>query len=421
MATINDYSRAPSVSTSGLCAVRNALTALWETSGRCVSWARLSTVSITRKSVSATSSLPLPFCWLGGIEALILQLRSFPWSNRHLLTPEQYDQLFTMHGHKDDDLPLCRAGLVHWVSPIICGRCCWGSARHGAAAQLAVLSIGSISAQRHFSVCPPSLLAADPMTAGSTMSRWPRAPTTTDRTIDLLRPGHDPAGASPPPLGAIEFIVVQRSCACAAARHVGKPGSRSLIWGTLDRQRSQPDLRHPCREPGVLSACVMDPAISARTSPTWGRADLAAAVAAPVLDVRHIPGSMPSCCRQWAMVSVELPVFCRRPLVGYTCRGAGDSRDHGAGLWRVGAPHVCHQPCRLSLSVSFLPPPSFHRRSPSAVGVFRPVHDDLDGAAVVQTTPFLFFASFIHPVHDWQGQTGYKMTGSRAGGLAVDR
>ena len=33
----------------------------------------------------------------GGVEALIFRLQ-LSWSNLHLLTPEQYDQLFTMHG-----------------------------------------------------------------------------------------------------------------------------------------------------------------------------------------------------------------------------------------------------------------------------------------------------------------------------------
>ena len=37
------------------------------------------------------------FLILGGIEALIFRLQ-ISWSNMHLLTPEQYDQLFTMHG-----------------------------------------------------------------------------------------------------------------------------------------------------------------------------------------------------------------------------------------------------------------------------------------------------------------------------------
>ncbi|MBV9692658.1 MAG: cbb3-type cytochrome c oxidase subunit I, partial [Alphaproteobacteria bacterium] len=37
------------------------------------------------------------FLVIGGIEALIFRLQ-LSWPNRHVLTPEQYDQLFSTHG-----------------------------------------------------------------------------------------------------------------------------------------------------------------------------------------------------------------------------------------------------------------------------------------------------------------------------------
>ena len=53
------------------------------------------------------------------------------------------------------------------------------------------------------------------------------------------------------------------------------------------------------------------------------------------------------------MVSDGLPVFCRRPLVGYIAGGAGDRRDHDSGLRRLGAPHVRHRPAGLGAVVLF--------------------------------------------------------------------
>jgi heme/copper-type cytochrome/quinol oxidase subunit 1 len=93
------------------------------------------------------------------------------------------------------------------------------------------------------------------------------------------------------------------------------------------------------------------------------------------------------------MVSDGLPVFCRRPLVGYTRGGAGHGRDHGAGLRRLGAPHVRHRPAGR-LAVLLQRRLHHHRPAVSAVGVFAWLATIWTGRPVF-TTPFLFFASFI--------------------------
>ena len=51
------------------------------------------------------------FLFAGGIEALLMRLQ-LVGPDRHLLTPEQYDQLFTMHG----------ATMIFWYAlPVLSG------------------------------------------------------------------------------------------------------------------------------------------------------------------------------------------------------------------------------------------------------------------------------------------------------------
>src|ERR1700749_55131 len=93
MATINDYERAPSVATPQP-ALADRLKELWETRPGFIGWLS----SVDHKEIGIRAHLTaLPFLLAGGVEALIFRLQ-LSWSNRYLLTPEQYDQLFTMHG-----------------------------------------------------------------------------------------------------------------------------------------------------------------------------------------------------------------------------------------------------------------------------------------------------------------------------------
>jgi cytochrome c oxidase subunit I+III len=93
MASTSDYERSPS-----LAAVNAPLTeklkSLWETGPGFTGW--LATVD--HKEIGLRYIVTaFAFLAAGGVEALLLRLQ-LSWSNRHVLTPEQYDQLFTMHG-----------------------------------------------------------------------------------------------------------------------------------------------------------------------------------------------------------------------------------------------------------------------------------------------------------------------------------
>ena len=116
------------------------------------------------------------------------------------------------------------------------------------------------------------------------------------------------------------------------------------------------------------------------------------------------------------MVSDGLPVFCRRPLVGYTVVALATVATMvlGFGVWV----HHMFATGLPSVSLSFFSAASIIIAVPSAVGVFAWIATIWTGRPVF-TTPFLFFASFImlftiggvSRLHDRLG----------AGGLAADR
>ena len=165
-------------------------------------------------------------------------------------------------------------------------------------------------------------------------------------------------------VGSINFIVTL--IAHARAGHVDQPGADPGL-GHADRIGRQP-LRRAGGEPGVPHALDGSPA-SARTSSMCQRRRPAAALAAPVLDVRPSVGLRRSCCRRWASSSDGLPTFCRRPLVGYTAVALATVDDHGARLRRLGAPHVRDRPA-ADLAVVLQRRELRSSSSPSAVAVF---------------------------------------------------
>src|SRR5581483_10052173 len=93
MASISDYERSPTIGRPSP-PLAEKLKALWETEPGFIGW--LGTVD--HKEVGLRYIVTaFAFLIVGGVEALIFRLQ-VAWSNVKLLTPEQYDQLFTMHG-----------------------------------------------------------------------------------------------------------------------------------------------------------------------------------------------------------------------------------------------------------------------------------------------------------------------------------
>ncbi len=93
MSTASDYERAPIVTRENPQLAEH-LEKMWKSERGLFGW--LSTVDHKEIGIRYIVTA-FAFLVAGGVEALIFRLQ-LSWSNVHLLTPEQYDQLFTMHG-----------------------------------------------------------------------------------------------------------------------------------------------------------------------------------------------------------------------------------------------------------------------------------------------------------------------------------
>ena len=178
-------------------------------------------------------------------------------------------------------------------------------------------------------------------TAGSTTCRTPRRQYNPGLNIDFYALGHDLARASRPRSGAINFVVT-----LLRTRAPGMSINRVpiIIWGTLTASVGQ-SARGPGRQPRLLHA-VDGPPASARISSTCREA-ASRCCGSTCSGCSAIPGSTRSCCRRWASSRTALPVFCRRPLVGYTpvALSTVATMILGFGVWvhhmfATGLPHA---------------------------------------------------------------------------------
>nr|WP_258052422.1 cbb3-type cytochrome c oxidase subunit I [Mesorhizobium sp. INR15] len=96
---------------------------------------------------------------------------------------------------------------------------------------------------------------------------------------------------------------------------------------------------------------------------------------------------------KWGIVSDALPVFCRRPLVGYTLVAISTVATMilGFGVWV----HHMFATGLPVMSLSFFSAASFIIAIPSAIAVFAWIATILDGQNFNSQPPFLFFTGFI--------------------------
>jgi cytochrome c oxidase subunit 1/cytochrome c oxidase subunit I+III len=318
------------------------------------------------------------FLLIGGIEALIMRIQ-LGGPDQHLLTPDQYNQLFTMHGMTMIflyALPIL-SGFSNFLWPLLLGARDMAFPRLNAFSYWVFLFSGIFLYSSFFVGHTPD--------AG-----WFNYVPYTSRAynpgigMDIYALGMVFLGVSTT-VGSINFIVtVLRNKA---------PGMSInrvpiIIWGTLTASV------------GNLFAV---PAVSLAFFLLW----MDRTFSTHFYDASH--GGHPLLWQHlfwmfghpWVyaivlpamgIVSDALPVFCRRPLVGYTpvALATVTTMFIGFGVWV----HHMFATGLPPISLSFFSAASFVIVIPSAVAVFAWIATIFTGRPVF-TTPFLFFAGFV--------------------------
>ncbi|HWD29449.1 MAG TPA: cytochrome c oxidase subunit I [Rhizomicrobium sp.] len=388
--TVSDYTRSPSVGTED-AALAARLHKIWETAPGLGGW--LSTVD--HKEIGLRYIVTaFAFLILGGVEALIFRLQ-LSWSNQHLLNPEQYNQLFTMHGMTMIFLyagPVL-SGFSNYLWPLLLG------ARDMALPRLNALSYWVYLFAGIF------LYAAFAMGFGPNDGWFNYVPYAARAynggpNIDFYALGMILLGISTT-VGSINFVVT-----FMRMRAPGMSINRVpiLIWGTLTAS-----MANVFAIPAVSLAFFllwMDRNVGTHFFDTAGGGGSAMLWQHLFWMFGH-PWVYAIVLPAMGMVSDGLPVFCRRPLVGYTAVALATVATMvlGFGVWvhhmfATGLPNI---------SLSFFSAASIIIAVPSAVGVFAWLATIWTGRPVF-TTPFLFFSSFII-LFTIGGVSGY-MTGS---------
>jgi cytochrome c oxidase subunit I len=318
------------------------------------------------------------FLVAGGLEAAVIRLQ-LAQPDQHLLTPEQYNQLFTMHGVTMIflyALPVL-SGFSNFLWPLILG------SRDMAFPRLNALSYWVFLAAGLF------LYASFPMGRAPDAGWFNYVPYSSldynpGLNIDVYALGMLLLGISTT-VGSINFIV-----SLLRTRAPGMSINRVpiLVWGTLTAS---------------VGNLLAVPAVSLAFLLLWmdrqfGMHFFDPAAGGQPLLWQHLfwmfghPWVYAIVLPAMGIVSDGLPTFCRRPLVGYTAVALATVTTMvlGFGVWvhhmfATGLPPV---------SLSFFSAASFAIVIPSAVAVFAWLGTIWTGRPVFRT-PFLFFAGFV--------------------------
>lgn len=371
-------------------ALADRLDRIWETPSGIAGW--ISTVDHKQIGIRYIITA-FAFLIAGGIEALIFRLQ-LAGPNLHLLTPEQYDQLFTMHGMTMIFLyagPIL-SGFSNYLWPLLLG------ARDMALPRLNALSYWIY-------LCAGIFLYSAFAFGFGPNDGWfnyvPLAARAYDGgpNIDFYALGMILLGLSTT-VGAINFVVT-----FLRLRAPGMSINRVpiLVWGTLTASAAN---------------IFAIPAVSLAFFLLWmdrnaGTHFFDVPAGGQPLLWQHLfwmfghPWVYAIVLPAMGMVSDGLPVFCRRPLVGYTPVALATIATMvlGFGVWV----HHMFATGLPSVSLSFFSAASIIIAVPSAVGVFAWIATIWAGKPVF-TTAFMFFASFI-ALFTIGGVSGY-MTGA---------
>jgi cytochrome c oxidase subunit I len=390
VATVAQYSRTPAIADGSDSAIAARLEQLWEAKPGLIGW--LSTVDHKEIGIRYIVTAFM-FLLVGGVEALIFRIQ-LARPDQTLLTPEQYNQLFTMHGIT---MILWYAfpvltGFSVYLQPLLIG------ARDMALPRLnaftywvflfsgvllyAGLALGLAPNDGWFNYTPYALRTYNP-----------------GPNIDFYALANIFLGISTT-LGSINFIVT--------LLHMRAPGMSInrmpiMSWGTLTVS---------------VGNILAVPSVSLAFFLLWMDRQLGT-------HFYDVPGGGQSLLWQhlfwmwghpWvyaivlpalSMVSEALPVCCRRPLVGYAAVALATvlTMVLGFGVWL----HHMFATGLPTMALSFFSAVSILIAVPSAVSLFAWLATIWSGRPVF-TTAFLFFAGFL-VVFVIGGVSGF-MTGS---------
>lgn len=318
------------------------------------------------------------FLIAGGLEALAIRLQ-LAGPDRALMSPQAYNQLFTMHGVTMMFLysfPVL-SGFSNYLWPLMLG------SRDMAFPRLNALSYWIFLASGLF-------LYASFFVGQAPDDGWfnyvPYASKTYNAgpNIDWYLLGLIFLGISTT-VGSVNFVVT-----LMRTRAPGMSVNRLpiLVWGTMTAS-----VANLFAVPAVSLACLL----------LWLDRQFGTSVfdpkdGGPPLLWQHLfwmfghPWVYALVLPAMGIVSDALPTFCRRPLVGYTLVALGTvaTMIFGFGVWvhhmfATGVP---------DLALSFLSAASIVIAVPSAVAVFAWIATIATGRPVL-TTAFLFFAGFV--------------------------
>ena len=299
------------------------LAKIWETEPGLLGW--FSTVDHKKIGLRYIVTA-FVFLALGGVEALIMRLQ-LARPNETLLTPEQYDQLFSTHGMTMIflyALPIL-SGFSNYLWPLLLG------ARDMAFPRLNALSYWLYVASGIF------MYVGFAMGAGPNDGWFNYVPLATKEfnpglNMDFYALGMIFLGISTT-VGAANFI--------ATFLRLRAPGMSInrvpvMIWGTLTAS---------------VANLLVVPSVSLAFFLLWldrnfGTHFFDVSSGGQPLLWQHLfwifahPWVYAIVLPAMGMVSDGLPVFCRRPLVGYTPVVLSTRRDHGARVRRLGASYV---------------------------------------------------------------------------------
>ena len=354
---------------------RIKLQEIWETAPGIYGW--FATVDHKRIGVRYLCTAFF-FLLLGGCEALMMRLQ-LAQPNLRLLSPDAYNQLFSMHGITMIflyALPML-SGFSNFLWPLLLG------SRDMAFPRLNALSYWIYLCAGIFLYVSFPLGQAPnggwfnyvPMTA---------KPYDPGLNIDVFTLGIIFLGISTV-VGSANFIVTVLRC-----RAPGMSINRLpiLVWGTLTASTA-----NLFAVPAVSLACFM-----LWLDRNFGTNFFAVSGGGQPLLWQHLfwvfghPWVYALVLPAMGIVSDALPVFCRRPLVGYTLVAISTVSTMlvGFGVWV----HHMFATGLPALSLSFFSAASFVIAIPSAIGVFCWIATIWAGRPRFDS-PFLFFAGFV--------------------------